>query len=270
MSDAFVQVVDDLAAEQAALRAVLERVPFGQWEKGTHAPGWAIRDQVAHLAFFDEAAMNAINDPEKFVADARRMNSASATTGGDPAYMVEARQRPAGEIMAWWQDASGRLVAASRTLDASRRMPWYGPPMAATSFVTARLMECWSHGLDVVDVAGVTREPTERLRHVAFLGVRTRNFSYVTRGLEPNTEPMRVELTAPSGELWVFGEVDAPNKVSGPAIDFCQVVTQRRHVADTTLEVTGEAAAEWMRYAQAFAGPPGGGRQPGQFGKAHP
>ena len=270
MSDAFVQVVNDLAAEQAALRTVLEQVPFEQWEKSTHAPGWAIRDQVAHLAFFDEAAMTAINDPERFEAEAKRMNAGGGTASGDPAYMVEARKRPAAEVMAWWRDASSRLVEASRTLDAGRRMPWYGPPMAATSFVTARLMECWSHGLDVVDVAGVTREATERLRHVAFLGVRTRNFSYVTRGLAPNTEPMRVELTAPSGELWVFGEVGAPNKVSGPAIDFCQVVTQRRHVVDTMLEVTGDAAAEWMRYAQAFAGPPGAGRQPGQFAKAHP
>lgn len=270
MSDAFLQVVDDLAAEQAALRAVLEQVPFDRWESATHAPGWAIRDQVAHLAFFDEAATAAIQDAEKFAADARRMSSGRGDAAGDPGYLAEARKRPAAEVMAWWQEASGRLVEASRTLDASRRMPWYGPPMAATSFVTARLMECWSHGLDVVDVAGVTREATERLRHVAFLGVRTRNFSYVTRGLEPNTEPMRVELTAPSGETWVFGEVDAPNRVSGLAIDFCQVVTQRRHVADTALQVTGEAAAEWMRYAQAFAGPPGAGREPGQFQQAHP
>ena len=103
-----------------------------------------------------------------------------------------------------------------------------------------------------------------------FLGVRTRNFSYVTRGLEPNTEPVRVELLAPSGELWVFGEPNAANRIVGPAADFCGVVTQRRHVADTELRVTGGAAEEWMRYAQAFAGPPGAGRQPGQFPKAHP
>ncbi len=269
MTDAFQQVVEDLAAEHAALAAVLAEIPFERWEKATHAPGWAVRDQVTHLAYFDEAAMTAIADPEKFEADARRAN-AEASTGGDPAYLVEARKRPANEILGWWRDASSRLVEQSRTLDASRRMPWYGPPMAATSFVTARLMECWSHGLDVVDVAGVTREPTDRLRHVAFLGVRTRNFSYVTRGLEPNSEPVRVELLAPSGELWVFGEPGAENRIQGPAADFCGVVTQRRHVADTELRVTGAAAEEWMRYAQAFAGPPGEGRKPGQFPKAHP
>jgi hypothetical protein len=43
------------------------------------------------------------------------------------------------------------------------------------------------------------------------------------------------------------------------------VVTQRRHVDDTDLVVTGDMAREWMQIAQAFAGPPGAGRLPGQF-----
>lgn len=149
-------------------------------------------------------------------------------------------------------------------------MPWYGPPMAAASFVTARLMEGWSHGLDVEDVAPFTRQPSDRLRHIVFLGVRTRNYSYATRGLEANTEPVRVELRLPSGELMLFGEPGAPNRVTGSAMDFCQVVTQRRHHADTDLQIEGAAAAEWMRFAQAFAGPPGAGRRPGQFPRLHP
>jgi uncharacterized protein (TIGR03084 family) len=257
-------VVRDLAEEQAALRTVLESIPFVRWEKPTHAPGWAIRDQVAHLAQFDDAARLGIVDPERFAADAKKARGVPAA-GGEAAYLLEARARPVAGILGWWQRASAELVEAARTLDAQRRMPWYGPPMSATSFITARLMECWSHGLDVVDVAGISRPATDRLRHIAFLGVRTRNFSYVTRGLEPNSEPVRVELTAPSGEVWVFGEAGGENTITGPAVDFCQVVTQRRHVADTALTVSGDAAAEWMLFAQAFAGPPGAGRQPGQF-----
>ncbi len=267
MTESFQQVVDDLALEQEALAAVLRAIPFVEWERATHATGWGIRDQVTHLAFFDGAATNAIVDPERFMAGRSAMGASEA---GEPAYLVEARRRPPAEILAWWEESSRALVSAARSLDASRRMPWYGPPMSGTSFVTARLMECWSHGLDVVDVVGAERQPTDRLRHVAFLGVRTRNYSYVTRGLEPNAEPVRVELRAPSGEVWVFGESGAENRVSGPAVDFCQVVTQRRHVADTALVVEGPAAVEWMLYAQTFAGPPGAGRKPGQFPKSHP
>jgi uncharacterized protein (TIGR03084 family) len=262
------QVIADLEAEQGSLEAVLEQVPFAAWEKPTHAPGWAIRDQVAHLAFFDEAATTAINDAERFVAEAARMPR--ETINGEPRYLVEARAKPAAEVLAWWERARQDLVAAARGLDADRRMPWYGPPMNGVSFITARLMETWSHGLDIVDVAGVERAATERLRHIAFLGVRTRNFSYATRGLEPNTEPVRVELFSPEGETWLFGDPSAEQVIRGPAVDFCQVVTQRRHVADTLLDVTGAAAEEWMRYAQAFAGPPGEGRKPGQFPRAHP
>jgi hypothetical protein len=40
------------------------------------------------------------------------------------------------------------------------------------------------------------------------------------------------------------------------------VVTQRRNVADSGLEVEGELAEDWISVAQAFAGPPGPGRPP--------
>lgn len=266
MTDVLAGIINDLRAEQESLEATLRGVAFAQWEKETHAPGWAIRDQVAHLAFFDEAATTAIADPERFVAEAEAMNR-EAAVGGEPRYLVEARKLTPAEVFAWWERAREGLISGAGTLDPARRMPWYGPPMSPVSFITARLMETWSHGLDVVDVAGVERAATERLRHVAFLGVRTRGYSYAARGLQPNTDPVRVELAAPSGELWVFGEPDAPETIKGPALDFCQVVTQRRHVVDTDLEISGPAAEEWMRFAQAFAGPPGRGRKPGEFPK---
>ena len=126
-------------------------------------------------------------------------------------------------------------------------------------------MECWSHGLDVVDVVGIERPDTDRLRHVAFIGFRTHAFSFTNRGLPAPSQPIFVELRAPSGEAWTFGEPDASDRIYGTAADFCRVVTQRRHLADTSLEVTGPAAQAWMDVAQAFAGPPGPGRQPGEF-----
>ncbi len=265
------QVIADLLAETDSLEAVLRQVPFAQWEKPTHAPGWAIRDQVAHLAHFDDTARLAIQDPEAFAAAAKRDRSAPPPPpGSEPAYLLAARERPAPDIFDWWERSRHELVEAAGTLEGDRRMPWFGPPMSGVSFLTARLMEAWSHGLDIVDVAGVMRSESERLRHIAFLGFRTRGYSYQTRGLEPNSEPVRVELTAPDGQLWVFGEANAEQVVRGPAADFCAVVTRRRHVADTRLETEGEAAAEWMLFAQAYAGPPGEGRKPGQFPVAHP
>jgi uncharacterized protein (TIGR03084 family) len=261
------EVVKDLAAEQLALDGVLARMAAAQWELPTHAPGWRVRDQVTHLAHFDEMARLAIVDADRFRADAASVRAGGGPVSYEERYLARGRAMSPGALRERWREASAALVAAARTVDAKARLPWYGPDMSAISFVTARLMETWSHGLDVVDVVGLERPDTDRLRHVVFLGVRTRAFSYVNRGLTPNTTPVYVALTAPSGAIWTSGEPDAADRIAGAARDFCRVVTQRRHVADTDLTVIGAAAQEWMRLAQAFAGPPGQGRTPGQFRK---
>jgi uncharacterized protein (TIGR03084 family) len=126
-------------------------------------------------------------------------------------------------------------------------------------------METWAHGQDVADGLGETRTPSARLRHVAFLGYRSLPNSYRSRGLEVPEASVRVELDGTAGEPWSFGPEGATDRVHGPAVDFCLVVTQRRHLDDTDLVCDGPVASEWMAIAQAFAGPPGPGRRPGQF-----
>ncbi len=264
MSTTLDEVVNDLEAEQSALAKVLDGIPAAVWDTPTHAPGWAVRDQVAHLAYFDEAATRAITDGEAFLADVRTLQGPSDL---EARYVPRGRGMTPGEVLGWWRGASSGLIAAARTLEARARVPWYGPEMSGVSFVTARLMETWSHGLDVIDVAGGDRPDTDRLRHVAFLGVRTRSYAYMANGMQQPATPVRVELTSPTGEKWAFGDEDASDVVRGTATDFCRVVTQRRHIADTGLEVTGAAAKEWMGIAQAFAGPPGQGRKPGEFAR---
>jgi uncharacterized protein (TIGR03084 family) len=123
-------------------------------------------------------------------------------------------------------------------------------------------MEYWAHGQDVADALGVRRPPTARLRHVCHLGVRTRDFAHVNRGLEPPGVPIAVELTAPDGGTWSFGDAGADERVTGPAEDFCLLVTQRRHRDDLALVASGPHASTWLDVAQAFAGPPGPGRAP--------
>ncbi|HNQ99825.1 MAG TPA: hypothetical protein PKN52_07470, partial [Trueperaceae bacterium] len=54
----------------------------------------------------------------------------------------------------------------------------------------------------------------------------------------------------------------AVQSVTGPARDFCLLVTHRRHRDDLDLVATGADADRWLDIAQAFAGPPGSGRTP--------
>ncbi len=231
------------------------------WDAPTPAAGWAVRDQVSHLAFFEDAATLAVTDPTAFNAFAEE----AMARGGDPMedHLRRGRAMKGGDVLDWWRQARRRLFAASAGLRADARVPWFGPPMGLMSFLSARLMETWAHGQDVVDGLGLERLPTARLRHVAHLGVKARPFSYVARGRPAPDVPVRVCLTGPSGERWEWdADAESQNSVAGSALDFCLVVTQRRNIVDTDLIVDGPTAREWLSIAQAFAGPPGPGRPP--------
>ncbi len=258
-------ICDDLAAEHHSLDEVVATLDEDGWSRATPAVGWSIRDQISHLWFFDQRAAMALRDSDEFAADTEQLIAA----GGTAASVAPGRAMTGSQLLKEWRADREILLSLARTVDPATRIPWYGPSMGARSFITARLMETWAHGQDVVDALGANRPPTSRLRHVAHIGVRARPFSYVINGKEMPEVPVHVALTAPDGSAW---EWDGPASdsvrgdiVNGTALDFCLVVTQRRHLADTSLQIEGAAATEWMSIAQAFAGEPGNGRVPGQF-----
>jgi uncharacterized protein (TIGR03084 family) len=241
----------DLRAEQEALDAIVAGLTDEQWGLSTPSPGWSVADQIGHLTYFDGAAATAIADPAAFTASVEQLMAAD-----DRDALTLHRHLSPPELLAAWRANRKLLADVATGLEDGARVAWYGPSMGAKSFLTARLMECWAHGQDVADALGVERAATDRLRHIARLGVITRGWSYVNRGLEPPAGDVRVDLTGPSGALWRFGPDDAAGVVTGPALDFCLVVTQRRHPDDTALQVTGYVARDWLERAQAFAGPP--------------
>jgi uncharacterized protein (TIGR03084 family) len=252
------QLAADLAAETQELTRLLDAAGEPAWQTPTPAPGWTIADQVSHLAYFDEAAVRAATDPPAFEAQ-----DLAELTGADDIARRYRGASPA-RLRDWFAGARRNLLAVFADLDPRARVPWFGPSMSAASMLTARLMETWAHGQDVADALGAEREPTDRLRHVAHIGVAARAFSFANRGMPVPEDPVRVELTAPSGAVWAWGPAGA-DRVTGTALDFCLVVTHRRHREDTGLVARGPAAEGWITIAQAFAGPPGPGRTPGQF-----
>ncbi len=256
-------LVDDLAAETMALRAIIDPLPDVAWLLQTPAPGWIVGDQVSHLAYFDEAAVTAATDPDAFTAELSRR--ATAGTLDPDAIAGQYRDLSPAMLRDWFGQARARLLSTFAGLDPAQRVPWYGPAMSVASSLTARLMETWAHGQDMADAVGVHREPTARLRHVAHIGVGARPYSFAANGLPPPDWPVRVELTGPAGETWTWGPAAAADRVTGPALDFCLLVTRRRHRNDTVVEATGAGARQWLAIAQSFAGPPGAGRTPGQF-----
>jgi uncharacterized protein (TIGR03084 family) len=254
-------LIADLSAETDDLVSIVATLEEGAWLTPTPSAGWDIKDQVSHLAYFDETARLSATDPEAFRAGAAELVALGDDFTGHVARSHHGR--PAADLLAWFEQARHDLLGTYGALAPATKLPWYGPPLSAASAVTARLMETWAHGQDVADALGVVRRPTARLRHVAHIGVSTIGWSFTVHGLEPPSTPVHVSLTAPDGSTWAWGPPDAADQVLAPALDFCLLVTQRRHRADLDVTTTGPVAARYVELAQAFAGPPGNGRQPG-------
>ena len=263
MSDTFTEIRSDLIAEQAALDKIVAGLPDDRWELDTPSPGWTVADQIGHLTYFDAAAALAIRDPEGFATHLSDfMSVLKGETDGDTYTLGAYRAMSPSELLSTWRTNRADLAELSADMEGGERVSWYGPSMGAKSFLTARLMEAWAHGQDIADALGVDREPTDRLKHIAQLGYLTRGWTFINRGLEAPTKPMRVDLEAPSGDEWSYGPEEAGESVTGDALDFCLVVTQRRHIDDTELITSGDHAQQWMQWAQAFAGPPSNGPKP--------
>jgi uncharacterized protein (TIGR03084 family) len=253
------EVLADLADESADLDRLVADLPPDRWTTLTPSPGWTIAHQIAHLAWTDRASTLAITDPDAFSAEL-------STAAVEPESFVDhgavSTLAEPDVLLPRWRAGRDGLAAALSSVPAGQKIPWYGTAMSPTSMATARIMETWAHGLDVADTLGVVREPTARLRHIAHLGHRTIGYSFAVHDRPPPPATIALALTGPDGSLWTFGPDDAADRVSGPALDFCLLVTQRRHRADLALTATPGIAEEWLGLAQAFAGPPGPGRRP--------
>ena len=259
MPDAAV-VLADLRAECAELDGVVAPLSDDQWATPTPASGWTIAHQIAHLAWTDDVATLAATDPEEFSAELHR--ALAQFEGYVDRAAAERADQPPQALLTSWRAGRTALSEALLAVEPGVKIPWFGPPMSATSMATARLMETWAHGQDVFDALGLTREPSLRLRHIAHIGVRTRDFAFIVRERPVPSAEFRVELAAPDGDTWTWGPDDAEQRVTGPALDFCLLVTQRRHRDDLQVTAVGADADAWLDIAQAFAGPPGAGRAP--------
>jgi uncharacterized protein (TIGR03084 family) len=278
MTDVLDGVLADLQAESAYVESLVADLDEAGWRTLTPAEGWDVATTIAHLLWTDESSVKAIagtllvnGEADKEPWDALVMEAFGDPSGFvDAAALTIATTHTGAQLLERWRASSAALADALRTVPDGQKLMWFGPPMAPASMATARLMETWAHGLDIADAVGAPHSVTDRIRHVASIGFRTRNFAFAQNGLEAPAEPIRLELVLPSGEPLVFGPDEATQTVTGSAYDFAALVTQRVHRDDTGLVATGPDAEKWLTIAQAFAGPPGGGRPAKEQGEKDP
>jgi uncharacterized protein (TIGR03084 family) len=259
------QVSVDLRDEADELHAFLKTLSNEDWGKPSPFLGWTPWDVVAHLHFYDRVSLLSLTDTDAFNAKFQELIEAMGSGLGNAeiARREFGRLDPA-ELLERWHQSCHEMAEKLGASDPKRRLMWFGPPMGVQMFTTARYMETWAHGQDVYDLMRAPRAHTDRIENIAVLGVKTYGWTFANRGLDVPGPPPYVRLTAPSGAIWEWNDSSEADKIEGFGVDFCRVVTQGRNVADTQLEVVGDAAAKWMAIAQCFAGAPTDPPKPGE------
>jgi uncharacterized protein (TIGR03084 family) len=244
------EAVAELEAEQLGIEEILRSLSPEQWSAPTPAEPWDVRDQVTHLADFDEVAIDtATGGP-------RQINDEAVRIGFDE-YTEWARRKgleksPA-EMLDWYADNGARLRAMFRAKpDPKERVPW-GLGMSVRTLVTARLMEHWAHGLDIRAALGIAPNASPRLRSVAFLVYSAMAYAFqVAKVTPPPGRTLRVELSY-EGSTWEFGPADADDLITGEALEYCMVGVQRlRHTEAATLVAKGPLAEMALEHARAY------------------
>ncbi|WP_049565843.1 TIGR03084 family metal-binding protein, partial [Nonomuraea sp. SBT364] len=256
-------VLDDLTADGEQLDRLVSGLDPDQWTLPTPAPGWTIHDQIAHLTFIFRLATAAATDAERF--QAMTAGAEKNFDGAVNAALKDYDGDTPGTLLGRWRAERAAVVRGLAAVPPGNTVPWLVNPLPPIVLACAGIMEQFAHGQDIADALGVELERTDRLRHLVVFAVLTQDFGYLSRGLTPPGVQFRFEITGPSGEVWAYGPEDAENRIAGPATDFCLLVTRRRHRDDVAVSAVGPEADRWLDIAQAYRGPVGVGRRPGQF-----
>lgn len=253
----------DFRAASDALHDLVAPLADADFARPTGFKGWTIDAILRHLHVWNQAADMSLRDAEAFNAFFAEVK-AYLGKGGLPVFEAKRLDGLSGQaLVATWRDFYGPMAERFAEADPSARVVWAGPGMSVRSSITARLMETWAHGQAIYDLLGIVRENEDWIKNVVVIGVNTYGWTFKVRGQTPPDPMPWLSLTAPSGEIWTFGEENAAERIEGLAEEFAQVVTQTRNIADTALAVTGPNAAAWMAAAQCFAGGPEAPPAPG-------
>src|ERR1700686_3079444 len=91
-------LAEDLRVEQDSLDVVVAGLAEVRWNAPTPSPGWAVRDQIGHLTYFDGTAALAITDPDAFRASVETL-----LDGGDVDRETLHQDLPHTELLEAWR-----------------------------------------------------------------------------------------------------------------------------------------------------------------------
>jgi uncharacterized protein (TIGR03084 family) len=247
-------IVAALAAQQDELDGILRDATDAAWDTPTRCPGWTVSDVVLHLAQTDEFALASIEGRiAEPVASWTRTDGAATVDDRAAALVAQQRGAPPQQVLERWRAGASALCHAFDTIDPSARLTWVAGQLAARTLAATRLSETWIHTGDVAEALGVAPTPGPQLEQIVRLAWRTLPYAFARDGKEL-AGPVAVELTAPDGGTWVFGDPGAATTtVRGPATDFCEVAARRLDPADSSLTATGPDAQDVLALVRTYA-----------------
>ncbi|OZM71915.1 TIGR03084 family protein [Amycolatopsis antarctica] len=258
-------VIDALSTDAHEVDRLVAELGESEWDTPTPAPGWTVKDQIGHLAFIFRIAGMAAGEPKAFTAMTAGIDGGGAFDAAVNAALADYVGDPAEVLLARWRAERDTGIKQLAAVPADQVVPWLVNPLPPSVLACAGMMELFAHGQDIADALGVVRTHTDRIAYLVEFAVRTKDFGYQARNLTPPDEEFRFELVSPSGRILTSGPEDAGQRITGSAADFCLLATRRRHRDDLDLGAVGAEADRWLDIAQAYRGPAGAGRRPGQF-----
>jgi uncharacterized protein (TIGR03084 family) len=249
-------IIDDLAAQHAELRSLVERCTEDDWSRQTPCEGWDVADVLLHLVQTDELAVaSARGELDRFRNGfLGTRDETSLSVDAAAAAQVEVERGIGGAaITARWEQSSASLLAELRAGDPHRRVMWIAGQLSLHTLAATRLAESWIHTGDIATALGVELAPTNRLRHVTRLAWRTLPYAFAKAGLELGG-PVALDLVGPDGDRWHFAP-DAPETttIRGSASEFCELAARRLTPPETSLVGEGPDAAMVLQLVRTYA-----------------
>ena len=254
-------VLADLTAESADVDALVADLPAERWADPT--PGRRAGRSPTRSPTWPGPTRRACSPSPTRTRSSPGWSSALA----DPATFVDRGaeefldEPPA--LLARWRAGRAALAEALAGVPDGQKIPWYGTAMSPVSMATARIMETWAHGLDIAEALG--RDARADRPAAAHRPPRPPHARPLVHGPRPaapdragpasadragrfavDVRPGRRGRPGRPGRRWTSA-CWSPSAATGPT---------------WTSSRPGRSADEWLDVAQAFAGPPGAGREP--------
>ena len=243
-------VFDALEAEQDRIEQMLDALPAEAWARESQCSGWTISDVVLHLAQTEEAVATTVTGG--------RFEVPSSVSGGNvdeimASWVAAERGDDPQVVLERWKTARRRAVEALRGADAQTPVAWAAAPLKPRTLATTRLSEHWIHAQDIAEPLGLDYPDGDTLKQIARLAQRTIPYAFMRAGKD-DPPSVRLELSGPNAEAWVFGDEDAQVVIRGDAAEVCRIAARRLDPAEAeTVEASGERAGEVLELIRTYA-----------------